>query len=64
MDRTHLRWFTPETYRSMFEGAGIKVNHIGPLAPLSWKARLIDGLAAGLIRHLFIVQIMVKGVRR
>jgi 2-polyprenyl-3-methyl-5-hydroxy-6-metoxy-1,4-benzoquinol methylase len=64
MDRTHLRWFTPRTFQRMFEDAGIEITHIGPLVPMRWKARLIDQMTAGCLRHLFMPQIMVSGVRR
>jgi 2-polyprenyl-3-methyl-5-hydroxy-6-metoxy-1,4-benzoquinol methylase len=64
MDRTHLRWFTPTSFRQMFEEAGVRVTSVGPVVRPGWKAQLIDRLTGGRIRHLFIVQIMVRGVRR
>jgi hypothetical protein len=64
MDRTHLRWFTPDSYREMFETAGLEVLSVEPLTPLRWKARAFDGLTGGRFRHLFIAQIMIKGRRR
>jgi 2-polyprenyl-3-methyl-5-hydroxy-6-metoxy-1,4-benzoquinol methylase len=63
MDRTHLRWFTPESYREMFEEAGVVVDRVGPLVPLRWKARLIGGLSGGRLDHLFAAQIMICGRR-
>ena len=64
MDRTHLRWFTPDSYREMFEAAGVEVLSVEPLTPLRWKARAFDSLTGGRFRHLFISQIMIKGCRR
>lgn len=63
MDRTHLRWFTPHSYREMFENAGMIVEAIGPLVPLRWKAQLIDRMTAGRFAHLFSAQIMLVGHR-
>jgi hypothetical protein len=64
MDRTHLRWFTPATYRELFEQAGLEVLEVGPVTPLRPKARLLDRLTGGRLRHLFITQIMIRGRRR
>jgi 2-polyprenyl-3-methyl-5-hydroxy-6-metoxy-1,4-benzoquinol methylase len=64
MDRTHLRWFTPASYRQMFEAAGVEVDSVGPLVDLGWKARLIGRLSGGRLNHLFIAQIMIAGRRR
>jgi 2-polyprenyl-3-methyl-5-hydroxy-6-metoxy-1,4-benzoquinol methylase len=63
MDRTHLRWFTPASYRAMFEEAGFETLSIGPVAPYPRKARLLNRLAGGRLAHLFQVQIMYKGRR-
>jgi 2-polyprenyl-3-methyl-5-hydroxy-6-metoxy-1,4-benzoquinol methylase len=64
MDRTHLRWFTPETYRQMFEAAGVSVDSVGPLVAPGWKAKLIGQLSGGRLDHLFTAQIMIAGRRR
>jgi 2-polyprenyl-3-methyl-5-hydroxy-6-metoxy-1,4-benzoquinol methylase len=61
MDRTHLRWFTPATYRGMFEEAGFETLSIGPMAPYDRKARILNRLTGGRSAHLFQVQIMYKG---
>jgi 2-polyprenyl-3-methyl-5-hydroxy-6-metoxy-1,4-benzoquinol methylase len=61
MDRTHVRWFTPATYRAMFEEAGFQTLSVGPVAPYPRKARLINRLSGGRLAHLFQVQIMYKG---
>jgi 2-polyprenyl-3-methyl-5-hydroxy-6-metoxy-1,4-benzoquinol methylase len=59
MDRTHMRWFTPATYREMFEQAGFRVTESYPLLKPSAKARLANRLAGGRIEHLFWRQICV-----
>lgn len=61
MDRTHLRWFTPATYRRMFEEAGFETLSVGPMAPYDRKARVLNRLTGGRSAHLFQVQIMYKG---
>lgn len=61
MDRTHLRWFTPQSYRSMFEQAGLKTMSVEPLVPFSLKARIINALTLQRFKHLFAVQIMYVG---
>ena len=63
MDRTHLRWFTPDTYRQMFETAGFRVDSVGPLVAPRWKAKLIGQLSGGRLDHLFSAQIMLVGHR-
>jgi 2-polyprenyl-3-methyl-5-hydroxy-6-metoxy-1,4-benzoquinol methylase len=63
MDETHLRWFTPTSYRQMFERAGVVVDSVEPLAPRRWKARLFGVLSGGRLDHLFVVQIMIAGRR-
>lgn len=64
MDRTHLRWFTPASFRAMFEGAGVAVRRLGPLTPFGAKARLVSTLTAGALDYLLIAQISIHGVRR
>ncbi len=61
MDRTHVRWFTPASYRAMFEEAGFQTLSVGPVAPYPGKARLINRLSGGRLAHLFQLQIMYKG---
>ncbi len=61
MDRTHLRWFTPDSYRALFEQAGIEILQVGPLVPWRAKARLFNLLTVGRFSHLFTGQIMLVG---
>lgn len=63
MDRTHLRWFTPATYREMFEQAGLRTLSTTPLAPIGRKAALINSITGGRFAHLFAEQIMYRGMR-
>lgn len=64
MDRTHLRWFTPESYRAMLEGAGIEVEQLRPIRKPGWKADVINAATGGRFNHLFMTQIMAIGRRR
>jgi 2-polyprenyl-3-methyl-5-hydroxy-6-metoxy-1,4-benzoquinol methylase len=63
-DRTHLRWFTPATFAAMFEGAGFRINHVGPVTPFSPRVELISRWTSGRLDHLFMTQIAVQGTRR
>lgn len=40
MDSTHLRWFTPESYRELFENAGVVVDRLTPVHCSHWWQRL------------------------
>ena len=64
MDQTHLRWFTPATYRKLFEQAGLDVVSVEPLTPHSARTRMINRLSGNRFRHLFMTQIMLEAVRR
>jgi 2-polyprenyl-3-methyl-5-hydroxy-6-metoxy-1,4-benzoquinol methylase len=59
MDRTHMRWFTPETFKQMFEAAGFEVISFGQVAPVTWKSKVINALTFNRFKHLFIVQIRI-----
>ena len=63
MDRTHMRWFTPKTFRTLFEQAGFVVETVHPLVPFSGKAKIISTLSRGHLDHLFMRQIVVHGRR-
>lgn len=64
MDRTHLRWFTPESYCELFEGAGIEIQSIQPMRHPGWKGRIFNAMTGNRFEHLFMAQIMVVGARR
>lgn len=64
MDRTHLRWFTPETFEKMFDDAGYKVLRVEPLSPFKWQVKLQLALLLGNGKHLFFKQIKIKAVKR
>lgn len=63
-DRTHLRWFTPETFAQMFEDAGFRVVWLGPVTPFSPRTQMISRLTSGRFNHLFVSQIAVACIRR
>lgn len=64
MDRTHMRWFTPATYRGMFEGAGFTVEEVEPVTAFAARTRLLSRLTAGRLDHLFMRQIRLKARKR
>lgn len=59
MDSTHLRWFTPESYRSLFVDSGFVVEDMFPVRKASWKSNLINKITGGRAAYLFMKQIMV-----
>lgn len=61
MDRTHLRWFTPQSFAQLFENAGFEVEEIRAVAPPKRKARRYNALTFGRLPHLFMEQISVRG---
>jgi 2-polyprenyl-3-methyl-5-hydroxy-6-metoxy-1,4-benzoquinol methylase len=60
MDRTHLRWFTPNTYRALFESCGYAVSSAREKEPFRTKARIASALTFGRFRYLFIGQIDLR----
>ena len=63
-DRTHLRWFTPESFAAMFERAGYSVVSIRPVRRFSARQRLISRLSGGRLDHLVMSQISLAAIRR
>jgi 2-polyprenyl-3-methyl-5-hydroxy-6-metoxy-1,4-benzoquinol methylase len=63
MDRTHLRWFTPKTYRVLFESTGYRVDSVRELSLLTRKAQVVVRLSFGHLKHLFISQIDLRAHR-
>ncbi len=63
-DRTHLRWFTPDTFSGLIEEAGFAVEEIGPVTAFSPKTELISKLTGGRFDHLFMTQIAVVATKR
>ena len=64
MDRTHMRWFTPATYRALFEGAGFAVEETVPVTAFAPRTRLLSRLTGGRLDHLFMRQIRLKARKR
>jgi 2-polyprenyl-3-methyl-5-hydroxy-6-metoxy-1,4-benzoquinol methylase len=58
MDRTHLRWFTPKTFRAMITNAGINVDRLAPLDSTNKLYLLTRWLP---LNHLLWVQIDMHG---
>ena len=63
-DRTHMRWFTPESFAGMFHQAGFTVDDVRPVTPFSPRTRLISKVTGGRYDHLFMAQISIEGHRR
>ena len=59
-DMTHLRWFSPDSYKKMFEDCGYTVDHVGPAFPLRWKAKLLNKLTFQKFQHLLHSQIQLR----
>ncbi|HTL18629.1 MAG TPA: class I SAM-dependent methyltransferase [Patescibacteria group bacterium] len=60
MDETHVRWFSPSTYRELFEKAGYVVEHVRPASPLHTKARVANALLFRRFEYLFHSQIELR----
>lgn len=59
-DATHLRWFSPASYKAMFEDCGFIVDKVGPSYPLRLKARLFNALTARRFEYLLHSQILLQ----
>jgi 2-polyprenyl-3-methyl-5-hydroxy-6-metoxy-1,4-benzoquinol methylase len=59
MDRTHLRWFTPDSYRALFEAAGCIDIKLMPVRVPGLMPRLFNRLTSNRYAHLSMTQIMV-----
>jgi SAM-dependent methyltransferase len=60
MDRTHLRWFTPASFKSLFEACGVEVDH---LAPVGSRSALRAWISRIPLEHLLWFQIDLRGRR-
>lgn len=60
MDRTHLRWFTPRSFRALFESCGVTVDHVAPIGSRSPLRALISRVP---LEHLLWFQIDLRGRR-
>lgn len=63
-DRTHMRWFTPDSFADMFHQAGFTVDRMRPVTPFSPRTRLISQVTGGRFDHLFMAQISIEAHRR
>jgi 2-polyprenyl-3-methyl-5-hydroxy-6-metoxy-1,4-benzoquinol methylase len=63
MDRTHLRWFTPKSYASMFQDTGFQVKSVKPVRAFGRKASLINWLTGNKLSYLFMNQICIQAER-
>lgn len=63
-DRTHLRWFTPDSFAAMFERSGFRVVSLQPVRRFSARQRMISKLFQGHADHLLMTQISLVAMRR
>lgn len=63
-DRTHMRWFTPDSYARMFAQAGLRVEVVKPLTPFAPRTQLLSKLSRGRFDHLFMRQIWLQATKR
>lgn len=61
MDRTHLRWFTQDSYCRMFEDAGIRVEQLRTMAAPGPVGKLFNLVTLNRLRHLTVRQICIVG---
>lgn len=61
MDRSHLRWFTPHSYASLIQSAGLIVDQLRPVTPPATRTKFINALTGYRLDHLFMTQIYVIG---
>lgn len=64
MDKTHLRWFTPDSYRNMFQNAGFEVTYVGRIGKPGVKSMVINSLTLGKFDYLFWKQIDLKAIKK
>lgn len=62
MDATHLRWFTRRTLEELLAQAGLRIVEDRSYLPHG-KARLLDRLTRGQLRHLVVWRHVVGAVR-
>jgi 2-polyprenyl-3-methyl-5-hydroxy-6-metoxy-1,4-benzoquinol methylase len=62
-DATHLRWFSPSSYRKMFEDSKFAVDEVGPARVLNPKARFFNRVTARRFEYLLHSQIVLKAHR-
>jgi 2-polyprenyl-3-methyl-5-hydroxy-6-metoxy-1,4-benzoquinol methylase len=63
-DRTHMRWFTPDSFAAMFERAGYEVMRVRPVTAFSARTAAISQMTGGRFDHMFMTQICLEARRR
>lgn len=64
MDRTHLRWFTPTSFKRMFTEAGVAIDWFGAVVSVSRSKQLLFNLLGPRFSHLSVSQMNLHGHRR
>jgi 2-polyprenyl-3-methyl-5-hydroxy-6-metoxy-1,4-benzoquinol methylase len=62
-DITHLRWFTPESYRRLVEGSGFEIMSLEPLVVPRIHWRILNFISGDRLKHLSMTQISVVARR-
>lgn len=60
MDWTHIRWFTPKSYKELFESCGYRVELIEPTF-LTNKEKIANFMTCGLCEYLLMRQMNLLG---
>jgi 2-polyprenyl-3-methyl-5-hydroxy-6-metoxy-1,4-benzoquinol methylase len=56
LDITHLRFFTADTMRRLFEGADLRI--VKRISKMGWEVKVLDQLTFGLLRGFFTYQFL------
>jgi len=64
MDRTHLRWYTPASFREMFEDAGVQVDAVRPMREPGWKGQMLNAVTGRRFQHVLWAQMLLSGRKR
>lgn len=59
LDRSHLRFFTLHTIRTMFQDTGYTITQVGANRSVSWKFKLLNVCSLGLLRPFSVYQYIV-----
>jgi SAM-dependent methyltransferase len=63
-DVGHLRFFTLQTIRGLFQQAGLRIEHVGYLYRRTWWRAVVCFLTAGRARGFYTSQYLVVGRKR
>lgn len=64
LDKTHLRFFTLHTIRTMFRDSGFVIDKVNSVRSRKWKVRLLNALSLGLLKEFTVFQYVLVARRR